>query len=342
MTRLRSYMGYHAESQRVGDIDPAHGMLEYLCNRFELNIEQRYWLAFVYALTYSGPSTFYVYNEFPDFENLDEGRLERWWIDRGRQEIICQTDRRWVRSLNLFVPAVVSYRQWMTEMTQEAHFDSCIGALKTPEDRYDRLYHLAKDALHSFGQFALFLYLEALHTITPLELEPTTLNLNTATSCRNGLCYAYGMDKYLTEAGKPTPTGAHKDIAWAWWDLRRRLTSLPQRSTLWATETMLCAYKKYHRGKRYIGYYLDRQAVEIAKMEQSCPRGVAWEVLWQFRDETYLKEFRAETQDCVTHRGIKKRWRDDRTQYTGTIAGEVGTLGLILGDGDETITTEGV
>ena len=88
--RIQSYLRYHSESQKIGDIDPAHGMLEYICNRFELNLEQRYWLAFVYALTYCGPSTFYVYNEFPDFENLDAGRLERWWKGRGRQEIICQ------------------------------------------------------------------------------------------------------------------------------------------------------------------------------------------------------------------------------------------------------------
>lgn len=332
MSRLKSFLNYYAESSRAGDIDPAHGMLEYLCNRFELNFEQRYWLAFVYALTYSGPATFYVYNEFPDFENLDTGRLDRWWVDRGRQEIICQTDRRWVRSLNLFVPAVESYREWMGEVTQEEHFAGMAKGV-TPEERYDAIYVSAKKQLHSFGQFALFLYLEALHTITPMDLAPTTLDLNEATSCRNGLCYAYGLDQYLTEANRPTPEGAHKDISWAWWDLRKRLEGMDPAPTIWATETMLCAYKKFHHGKRYIGYYLDRQAIEIKKLEHSCPRGVAWEVLWQFRQETYDDMRTAEAWNCVTRRGVSSKWKDAAMNRTSDIAGGApGTLCLTLGE----------
>ena len=328
--RIQSYLRYHSESQKIGDIDPAHGMLEYICNRFELNLEQRYWLAFVYALTYCGPSTFYVYNEFPDFENLDAGRLERWWKGRGRQEIICQTDRRWVRSLNLFVPSVESYRKWISSNSQHDHF-AALTDYPTPEKRYDALYDEAKECLHSFGQFSLFLYLEALHTITPLDLAPTTLDLNEATSCRNGLCFAYGYDEHITEANKPTPEGAHNDIAFAWWDLNKKLASL--QPTVWQTETMLCAYKKFHYGKRYIGYYLDRQALEICKMEKSCPVGVAWELLWQFRSEKYRSEDCAEEVNGVSHRGLAAKWKKKRIASTAEIAGGMpGTLSLLFGD----------
>ena len=318
--RIQAYLKYHSESQQISDIDPAHGMLEYICDRFELNLEQRYWLAFVYALTYSGPSTFYVYHEFPDLENIDEGRLERWWWDRGRQEIICQTDRRWVRSLNLFVPAVKSYRGWLQGESQHNHFLALTNTFSTPEEKYNKLYQEAKEHLVSFGQFSLFLYLEALHTITPLNLAPTTLDLNEATSCRNGLCFAYGYDEHITESNKPTPEGAHRDIAFAWWDLNKKLAGL--KPTVWQTETMLCAFKKYQYGKRYIGYYLDRQALEICKMEKSCPLGVAWEVLWQFRAEKYQSDNCAEKFDSVTHRGIASKWKAKRMYFTAEIVGD--------------------
>jgi hypothetical protein len=53
-------------------------------------------------------------------------------------------------------------------------------------------------------------------------------------------------------------------------------------------ETCLCSYKKIfreHHG-RYLGYYLDRQAEEIIKVEGDGWYGIDWDVLWQSREET--------------------------------------------------------
>jgi hypothetical protein len=320
MTRLPSYLAYHQESARIGDIDPSHAMLRYVCNRFELNTEQRYWLAFLYAMTYCGASVYYVYNEFPDFENVNLGRLDRWWKERGREAIICQTDRRWVRSLDLMVPAVASYQSWVGKHTQHERLNAMARGA-TPEARYDALLSQAK-VLHSFGQFALFLYLEALHTITPLDLEPTDLDLNQAWSCRNGLCYAYGLDQYLTDEGKPTPPQGKSEIQTAWLDLRQQLRVLPTPPTVWNTETMLCAYKKWHRGKRYVGFYLDRQAIEIAKMEDHVKDGVCWDVLWDYRAETYQREALAEMNGGVTHKGVSSGWKYRQITRTKEVTGE--------------------
>lgn len=322
MSRLAEYVAYHRESAAAGDIDPSYAMLRYVADRFELNDEQRYWLAFIYGLTYCGASVFYVYNEFPDFESVDSGRLQRWWDDRGRASIICQTDRRWVRSGNQFVPAVESYRRWIGRGTQGEHFAALTQAA-TPEARYDEVYRAAT-RLHSFGQFSLFLYLEALHTITPVDLAPTDLDLDVAHSCRNGLCYAYGYDQWLTPAEARTPAGAHAAIREAWDDVRHRLAeAVSPAPNVWNVETTLCAYKKYKRGSRYIGYYLDRQASEVAKMQQRVPDGVAWRVLWDFRRETYRER------DCVERsvppaaiaRGLPGRWVAGRVYRTNEAVG---------------------
>ncbi|CAB4189893.1 hypothetical protein UFOVP1196_18 [uncultured Caudovirales phage] len=325
-TRIHEYLAYHQESARAGDIDPSYAMLRYVCDRFELTVEQRYWLAFVYAMTYCGASTYYVYNEFPDFENVDVGRMNRWWHPNGRLNIICQTDRRWVRSSSLFVPAVESYQRWIGGKTQHEHFMS-IATGATPEERYNKLYKSASK-LHSFGQFALFLYLEALHTITPLELVPTDLDLNQAWSCRNGLLYAYGLDEFLTEAEEPMPAGAKGPVAEAWADVRERIHGLvlPAQPTVWQIETTLCAYKKFHRGKRYLGYYVDRQALEIAKMENNVKDGVAWDVLWQFRDETYTDKSylveKTEPSERLAKKGLSDNWKQLRNVKTTILLAE--------------------
>jgi hypothetical protein len=262
-------------------------------------------------MTYAGASTFYAYNEFPDYENVNIDRMQRWWTERGRDEIMVQTDRRWVRSSNMFVPAVESYQYWVGDRSQHEHFQIVAEGV-TPEERYDSLYRSAK-SLYSFGQFALFLYLEALHTITPLDLMPTDLNLDQAWSCRNGLYYAYDLD-YLIEDEETRIEPEDVEItAEKWKDLRGILASLEQPPTIWQTETILCAFRKWFRGKRYIGYYLDRQAHEIAKMENSTwSGGVCYDVLWQYRSETYDHDFLAEKHFGIKENGSITTWWKER------------------------------
>ena len=47
-------------------------------------------------------------------------------------------------------------------------------------------------------------------------------------------------------------------------------------------------------GKRYIGYYIERMKKEIEKIQENIPDGIAWEVLWQFREETFPNEYLTE------------------------------------------------
>ena len=57
-------------------------------------------------------------------------------------------------------------------------------------------------------------------------------------------------------------------------------------------ETLLCSFKKIFRKSRgrYLGYYLDRQAEEITKVEQDEWKGIDWNVFWQGREETLQKK----------------------------------------------------
>jgi len=50
----------------------------------------------------------------------------------------------------------------------------------------------------------------------------------------------------------------------------------------------LCSFKKLFRKSkgRYLGYYLDRQAEEIAKCESDSWVGIDWQPMWDARKET--------------------------------------------------------
>jgi hypothetical protein len=302
--RVREYIEYHRLSERMKDIDPSYEMLKYVCDRFELNMEQRYWLAYLYSTCYNAATVFYIYNEFPDYLGVDISRLERWW-NNHRHQLDFQTDCRWVRSSNLFVGMYMDYRSLCGE-NQERAYNSVKHSDKL--SAYQNCYNYFSHIKY-MGRFKLFLLLEAVHVVTSLPITPDYFPLEEAQSSRNGLCFALGRDDLLCGHDYGRDRLSVQEMGWLHQKFNELLELMQEefpetRVDIWNVETTLCAYKKWHRGKRYPGYYIDRQAKEIASMEGKVQEGVCWEVLWQFREEFYPKNLLVEK----TGRSNKNLW----------------------------------
>lgn len=299
----------------IGDMDPANPALVYLCDRFEFNMEQRYWLAFLYAASYCAPTAWYIYNEFPDYDLVDLGRMERWWR-ANRERVVFQTDRRWVRSRNQFVEQVASYRAVVGPVQEES-----FGGIVAGNDER-KAYDLLLDAMSRvkfFGRFSLFLYLEAVAALTGLPIEPTGLDLRYSESSRNGLCYAFGHDHMLCghDYGRSNLSPDQLAFLGVEFETLERIIKGSEGeqplSTVWSIETSLCAYKKLHRGQRYLGYYIDRQAREIAQAQNLVTEGVDWSVLWHFRDVHFAPLWRKEWR--TEHGGDPRTYRPSDPEH---------------------------
>lgn len=312
--RLKEFLVYHYLMDEMGDIDPQYPMLRYICDRYELNTEQRYWLAFLTGATYCAPTVFYIYNEFPDYENVDVGRLNRWWhLKGGRENSLFQSDRMWIRSRNQLAPMFESYRQLLDYRSQELAFrqQMCEG---DPEATYDNCYDYFIQVKY-MGRFAMFLWMEAVYVVTGFPMYPASIDWkdSSSTSSRNGMCFALGWDDLVNGHGfKATLSDEDYesiDNDFQWMMETMRVLKPQSRVDVWNVETSLCAYKKWRLGihaperrttphYRYPGYYLDRQAKEIQTLQQRVKHGVDWSVLWDFRAETfdhkYLVEFGAD------------------------------------------------
>lgn len=297
MSRVKEYVNYHYFSMMVGDIDPQNPALRYICERFELNIEQRYWLAFLFGCTYCAPTVYYIYNEFPDFENVDANRLQRWW-DENKSKCKFQTDRLRIKTGDKFVETFLSYKKMIGSSTQERFFkEKCRSPI--PTRNYLMVWETVLSRLKNFGRFSNFIYLELLYEICDLNIWPENLDVKNALSCRNGLCYAFGYDQLIDEDinqeqvnflemkfGKLTKylqKNSPVELSKTDESFKRSL----KRISAWSVETSLCAYKKHKRGKRWVGYYVDRQHDEIKEMEEKVANGVDWKPLWDFRKEFF-------------------------------------------------------
>jgi hypothetical protein len=256
-------------------------------------MEQRYWLAFLFGTCYCAPTVYYIYNEFPDYSTVDVNRLKKWW-DQNKSKLIFQTDRQRVRSNDQFVDSFISYRN-IVGKTQENHF----SAFKSNEPT--RTYSNALKSMsevYSFGRFTMFIYLEMVSVLTNCKMIPNDLDLKNAESCRNGLALALGRKDLFTHFNdKKLNETDYFDLYYGLNQIEAEIEKMNiNHKSMFAIETTLCAYKKAKLGKRYIGYYIDRNREEIEKMSKNIPNGVDWSVLWDFRktayNAKYLKELK--------------------------------------------------
>jgi hypothetical protein len=290
--RWSDYKQYHIDMTQIGDCDPAYPALEYVANRFELNLEQRYWLAFLYATCYCSPTVYYMYNEFPDYENVDARRLQNWWL-KNKHKTIFQTDRLKVKSFDMLLSMFIDYRERIGE-SQQLSFEKRI--VDNPIESYNNLYKFAS-TFYYMGRFTLFIYLECLKFLTKLPIEINSLELEEAESSRNGLCYAVGRDDLVVRKNnlkltKTDYTFLQEKLDILVGELKNEYPSA--NVSYWSVETSLCSYKKMYWRTRYLGYYIDRLMVEILEMQNRVTDGVDWTVMWDFRKEHFPKEWLGE------------------------------------------------
>jgi hypothetical protein len=268
------------------DCDPAIFMMNYLFDRFELNIEQKLWFCWIYGTTYHVPAAWVIHNEFPDFELVDQGRLED-WNSKNYKRLRYQTDTRYNKG---HLPSqFASYRKWIGEhQTQKSRFLSILTG--TPEENFVQLWDTVIKDLHKFGRYSTWFYLQALRSCVGMKIEPSSLMLHDysgSKSHRNGLCLALGKPEWYNEKLDK------KDIAFLEKNASDILEEVKSKNTalnpsMFEMETCLCSFKKIFRVKdgRYLGYYLDRQAEEISKVERDGWDGINWKPLWDARIET--------------------------------------------------------
>lgn len=285
--RREAFKRWYAWSLEYKDCDPAIWLANYVNERYEHNDEQRLWFAWLYGNTYYLPTSWVLMNEFPDFELATFDRMDAWNTENYKR-LRYQTDTKW--SKGHLADMYASYEKFIGEGTQREKLESYFG--DNEEQNFDNLWVALKDGLYKFGRYSTWFYMQQLKHTADIPMESTSLMLNDysgSRSHRNGWLYALGEEDNVNTKLTADEYQRLEDNAR---DLIQEMhTEYPQLSKdidYFSMETCLCSFKKLfrtHHG-RYLGYYLDRQAEEIMKVEQDGWSGIEWEVLWQARAET--------------------------------------------------------
>jgi len=293
-TRLDYFKKYYEWSLKTYDCDSSLFLMNYIFTRLELNIEQRYWMTWLYGNTYNIATAWVIANEFPDFENVDLERLTK-WNNENYKRLRYQNDQKWQKG---HLPKMFeSYRGeiYKNSKSQEQFFKK-ICCSEDGVENFNNLYKYVDKNFFKFGRYSAWFYLQTLKETCDLNLEPPNLLLehNNTHTQRDGLLYAVGMDELVGNKQ------SYKDL-----ELITFLNSIAEeiiittnkehpnlRADYFNLETTLCAFKKTFRKSRgrYLGYYLDRQYEDISRVESDGWNGIDWELLWDGRNEILLSK----------------------------------------------------
>ena len=285
--RREAFIKWYAWSVEYKDCDPAVWMTNYLNDRFEHNSEQRIWFSWLYGNTYYLPTAWILITEFPDFELATYDRMSLWNTENYKR-LRYQTDTKWSKG---HLPDMFkSYAEFVGSRSQRESFESLMG--DNEYDNFDNLYDAVTDKFYKFGRYSTWFFLQHLNHTAHIPNVSRTLLLKDysgSRSHRNGLCMALAKDDWYDTKLTPEEYQWLEDEAQAILvEMKSRFPHLEKDLNTFTMETALCAFKKIfreHHG-RYLGYYNDRVAEEIRKVEADDWAGIEWEVLWQAREET--------------------------------------------------------
>lgn len=161
--------------------------------------------------------------------------------------------------------------------------------------------------VYKMGRHSVYAWTETLMRCLGLPIRCPSFYMGIAESSRNGLCYAVDRDDLVTKHDKKLSNGAHiskAEIAYLEGELDSLMADIhdcypgiPVDYML--METACCAYKGLHRRRRYLGYYLDRMAMEIRGAEtrmSSISQGVDWDTMWEIRRDVFINDYLGERQ----------------------------------------------
>lgn len=284
--RREAFIRWYAWSLQYGDCDSAVWLTRYLNGRYEHNTEEKLWLCWLYGNTYYLPTAWVLKNEFPDYELATIDRIT-WWNDQNYSRLRYQTDTKYNKG---HLPSMFeSYRRNVGNGSQEVYFANLLG--DNEERSFENVWNEVKKNFHKFGRYTTWFYMQHLASTCALPLAPTSLmfdDYSGSRSHRNGFCYAIGrddwIDKKLDRQEVQLLEGLASDVIA---EMKGRFPHLSQDINFYTMETCLCSFKKIFRENngRYLGYYLDRQADEINKVQSDGWYGIEWDVLWQARQE---------------------------------------------------------
>lgn len=276
--RIQEFCKYHRE----GDGECNTVVLCRWADIHGLSFQQRYELAFYFSITYSVISAIVVFRDQKRMmKDIDS------WVKKYKPLLVFQSDRKYMKMKDSFNRTLKYWKAYLTDGKAFVESVSENGTISL-EKAIRKI-----QGWEMFGRFSAFLFLEMFVNLTHAPIENTTIVWKDGNTATSGLLNLFTYDNAAEEFDK---SGRLLIPAEKMDKMLSYLIEQIQRSggstNVTEIETSLCAYRKFYKGSRYNGYYLDRMLEEINQLRKTFP-DVCDEVL-KIRGEAFSRKYLGE------------------------------------------------
>lgn len=273
------------------------------------DLSDRIWACLLYSASYCLGTTMFIYDKL-DWYDLTKDKVEQFW-QQYRPHLIFQSDRRYVKNMNWFVPIVSDFLD-RVQGNPEGYFAPLLEG--TPYEVYEKMYKEVSKWRY-YGRFSVILLLKTMIYVLPRPMDFHTdydwNNGETTTAGALILKYRDPWAKEFLETNKITPEmKAYFD------DLLVELKGVMDTDNMLHITSAFCSYFKLYKQTRYIGYYVDRGQDELIKLQKALPKSsYLWKEIYEARKECIPNQYLGEINGW---NGIRKGLFDHFTK-TGRV-----------------------
>jgi hypothetical protein len=267
-------------------------------NRHSLDLQERFELAYFFSITYAVESAIIL------FENREKvlGNINA-WVHENKRKIVFQSDRKYMRMKDSFEKCL----EWFKG---HRNVDDFLNRVQSGEVIDLEIAINFIEGWTMFGRFSAFLFLEMFVNLIGAKIENTTIDWKHGNTATSGLLNLFGYDKAAATFDKTGQLAVPVEKMDEYLKkLIRMIEKAGGSANVTEIETSLCAYRKFYKGSRYNGYYLDRMLEEVNAMKNDYP-SIIKEVLDIRRkkfDAKYLGEIGGW---CSIRPSMKKVYRE--------------------------------
>lgn len=260
-----------------------------------LNDKERVWLAYLYGLSYSCTTAIRFFEEFPDVNKISENLIKAFWRCK-KLTLWFNPDRKYLKNNNQVIPAIKSLKD---NLSGEPLLYKVLDVSKNGGD-FEGLYKYINKEWRFFGPMGAYLFFDALYGLCPeVYVDPTELDWkHSGKTVVEGMAHMLYQDELIHT--REFPLERYNTV------VNKLQESSGKPKVL--IESTLCAFCKYFKGTRYMGYYADRMLEECIFVDShgGMPKDIN---IWVLREKSVPNELRGETQGW---NGIRKdqlkRW----------------------------------
>lgn len=282
---VERYVNYHLQNAIQMEIDTHLDAAIFIANKLGMNLEQRYWFSFINACCETTPTALFVFKNFQNTPSITEFTD---FYKKNKDNLKAQYDVRWI--IYEWPKVFESYKNLI--LTNKSIDYSIRKAMKgdTEQERFNNF--VKKFHIYKFGTYTFFLYTELLYYLCGVPMS-VNLDFRTNHSVRNGLIYAIGEENKngLYKKGEKLDEKYAKYLCFRFLEIKNKIQKLPikaRHKTLWSIETTLCTFNKYNHGKRYLGFYCERQRKEIMFYQEKMNQNE--DLLWEYRKNVFPRQ----------------------------------------------------